>query len=77
MPLPIQTNYNARFQAFVNFANKAYETSGEDSVARFEGAPKGDYKGTFASLWRSSAMKTANDQVRDVFRRAVADMFGG
>lgn len=42
MPLPINTNYNARFQAFVNFANKAYETSGEDSVARFEGAPKGD-----------------------------------
>ena len=77
MPLPINTNYNARFQAFVNFANKAYETSGEDSVARFEGAPKGDYKGTFASLWRSSAMKTANDQVRDVFRKAVADMFGG
>ena len=77
MPLPINTNYNARFQAFVNFANKAYETSGEDSVARFEGAPKGDYKGTFASIFRSSAMKTANDQVRDVFRKAVADLFGG
>ena len=39
--------------------------------------PRGDYQGAFASFWRTSEMKAANDQVRDLFRKTVADMFGG
>ena len=77
MPVQINANYSANFQKFVDFANKAYATKGEDTVARFEGMPRGDYKGTFASFRRTSDMKAANDLVRDLFRKTVADMFGG
>ena len=77
MPGQINANYSANFQKFVDFANKAYATKGEDTVARFSGMPKGDYKGTFASFFRTADMKTANDQVRDLFRQTIADMFGG
>ena len=77
MPAQINANYSANFQKFVDFANKAYATKGEDTVARFEGMPRGDYKGTFASFRRTSDMKAANDLVRDLFRKTVADMFGG
>ena len=73
----VNTNYSANFQKFVDFANKAYATKGENTVARFEGMPRGDYKGAFASFWRASDMKTANDQVRDLFLKTVANMFGG
>ena len=80
MPTQINSNYSANFQKFVEFANKAYDTKGvkgADTVVRFEGAPAGDYKGTFASFLRTSEMKTANDRVRDLFLKTVADMFGG
>ena len=77
MPGQVNANYSANFQKFVDFANKAYATKGEDTVARFSGMPKGDYKGTFASFFRTADMKTANDQVRDLFRQTIADMFGG
>ena len=77
MPTQVNTNYSANFQKFVDFANKAYAKNAEDTVARFTGMPKGDYKGLFASFARSAEMKTANDQVRDLFRRTIADMFGG
>ncbi len=77
MPTQVNSNYSATFQKFVDFANKAYATKGEGTVARFTGMPKGDHKGAFASFWRTSEMKTANDQVRDLFRKTVADMFGG
>ena len=80
MPMQINSNYSANFQKFVDFAEKEYATKGikgEDTVVRFSGMPKGDYKGTFASFWRTSDMKTANDQVRDLFRQTIADMFGG
>ena len=73
----INANYSANFQKFVDFANKAYATKGEDTVVRFSGMPKGDYKGVFASFARTADMKTANNQVRDLFRRTIADMFGG
>ena len=77
MPTQVNTNYSANFQKFVDFASQAYATKGEDTVARFEGMPRGDYKGAFASFWRTSDMKTANDQVRDLFLKTVANMFGG
>ena len=75
----VNANYSANFQKFVDFANKAYGPNGkgEDTVARFSGMPRGDYKGVFASFWRTADMKTANDQVRNLFRKTVADMFGG
>ena len=75
----VNANYSANFQKFVDFANKAYGPNGkgEDTVARFSGMPRGDYKGTFASFWRTADMKTANDQVRNLFRKTIADMFGG
>ena len=79
MPTQVNTNYSANFQKFVDFANKAYGPNGkgEDTVVRLSGMPKGDYKGVFASFARTAEMKTANDQVRDLFRRTIADMFGG
>ena len=73
MPPQISSNYSANFQKFVDFANKAYATKGEDTVVRFTGMPSGDYKGTFASFMRTSEMKAANDQVRDLFLKSVAD----
>ena len=73
----VNANYSANFQKFVDFANKAYATKGEDTVARFKGMPVGDYKGAFASFKRTADMKAANDQVRDLFRKTVAGMFGG
>jgi len=77
MPTQINSNYSVNFQKFVDFANKAYATKGEDTVVRFSGMPSGDYKGSFASFFRTSSMKTANDQVREIFKKTVADMFGG
>ena len=73
----VNSNYSATFQKFVDFADKAYARQGEDTVVRFTGMPKGDYKGSFASFFRTADMKTANDQVRDLFLKTVADMFGG
>ncbi len=77
MPAPVNSNYSANFQRFVDFANNACATSGENTAARFTGMPKGDYKGSFASLLRTADMKSANDQVRDNFLKTVAGMFGG
>ena len=79
MPGQVNANYSANYQKFVDFANKAYAPNGkgEDTVARFSGMPVGDYKGAFASFKRTADMKAANDQVRDLFRRTIADMFGG
>ncbi|MBR3584128.1 MAG: hypothetical protein IKO01_11885 [Kiritimatiellae bacterium] len=77
MPNAINSTYNATFQKFVDFADKAYATKGEDTVARFTGMPQGDYKGSFASFKRTADMKSANDQVRDLFLKTVAGMFGG
>ena len=77
--MPPQVNFatSANYQKFVDFAEKAYADHEEDSALRFAGAPKGDYKGSFASFRRTSGMKAANDQVRDLFRKTVANMFGG
>ena len=79
MPGQVNANYSANYQKFVDFANKAYAPNGkgEDTVARFAGMPVGDYKGAFASFKRTADMKAANDQVRDLFRKTIADMFGG
>ena len=80
MPPQINSNSIVNFQKFVDFANGAYATDGAkgaDVIARFTGMPKGDYNCRFASFLRTSEMKTANDQVRDLFLKSVAGMFGG
>ena len=63
MPAQVNVKYSVDFQKFVDFANKAYATKGEDTVARFSGMPRGDYKGTFASFWRTADMKTDRKSV--------------
>ena len=77
MPFQVNSTSSKQYQEFVDFANKAYATKGEDTVAHFAKAPKGDYQGTFASFRRTTEMKTANDQVRDLFLETISDMFGG
>jgi len=80
MPTQVNSNSIVNFQKFVDFANGAYATDGAkgaDVIARFTGMPKGDYNCRFASFLRTSEMKTANDQVRDLFLKSVAGMFGG
>jgi hypothetical protein len=78
MPPQVNSNYSTQYKEFVDFANKAYTTAkGGDTVARFAKAPQGDFKGALASLWRTTEMKSANDQVRDLFLQTIADMFGG
>ena len=77
MPEKINSNYSASFQQFVDFADKAYAAHKEDTFARFKGMTQEDYQGSFASFLRTSEMKTANDEVRALFLKTVADMFGG
>ena len=77
MPSPVNSNYSASFQQFVDFADKAYAANKEDTFARFKGMTQEDYQGSFASFLRSSEMKAANDEVRAIFLKTVADMFGG
>ena len=77
MPAPVNSNYSANFQKFVDVANKAYASKSEDTIVRFSWMPKEDYTGTFASVLRTSKMKAANDEVRSLFRRTIAGMFGG
>ena len=77
MPEKINSNYSASFQQFVDFADKAYAAHKEDTFARFKGMTQEDYQGSFASFLRSSEMKAANDEVRALFLKTVADMFGG
>ena len=73
MPIQISAATKANYEKFVEFA----KTKNEDTVARFKGMPVGDYKGAFASFRRTDDMKAANDQVRDLFRKTITDMFGG
>ena len=76
---------SAQFAQFVRFANSATIRNDENSVALLDtttalgnrtikAAGKED---SVHALIRSSAAKKANDEVRDLFRKAVADVFGG
>ena len=76
---------NSQFAQFVRFASSENLTNGENSVARLDttnalgnrtikAAVKGD---SVHALIRSSAAKKANNEVRDLFRKAVCDVFGG
>ena len=76
---------SAQFAQFVRFANSATIRNDENSVARLDtttalgnrtikAAGKED---SVHALIRSSAAKKANDEVRDLFRKAVGEIFGG
>ena len=77
MPNTINPASIANYQKFVDFAEQAYANHAEGTILRLTGAPKGDYKGSFASFFRTADMKSANEQVRDIFRKTIADLFGG
>ena len=73
MPIQISAATKANYNKFIDFA----KTHNGDTVARFKGMPVGDYKGMFAPFARTADMKTANDRVRNLFLKTIADMFGG
>ena len=73
MPIQISADTKANYNKFIDFA----KTHNGDTVARFKGMPVGDYKGMFAPFARTADMKTANDRVRNLFLKTIADMFGG
>ena len=83
--MPLSIHESSQFAQFVRFASSENLTNGENSVARLDAttalgnrtikaAGKED---SVHALIRFSAAKKANDEVRDLFRKAVADVFGG
>ncbi len=83
------SGYNTQFQNFVNFANERVKAGKDDAIALVEEgstslgvrsikAASSDRAGHFAaSFFRTNASKSANDVARDIFKRAISDMFGG
>jgi len=77
--------YNATFKAFTDFATQSVEAGKSKAVARAGGegplagrvitAAKHDWVGIGAG--RLGSLKDANNAARDLFRNAIADMFGG
>lgn len=61
MPNSINPATIANYQKFVDFAETAYANHAEGTILRLTGAPKGDYRGSFASFFRTADMKSAND----------------
>lgn len=77
--------YNATFRAFTEFATQAVNAGKSNAIARVgEGdgslagrvitAAKGDFIG---NVGRFSANVDANNVARNLFRKAISDMFGG
>ena len=85
MPLNISDAYSSQFSQFVKFAEDQTNAATSKTIARLgpsDGtlatrtiSPAGDDK--VYAIRRSSAAKAENNAVRDDFRKAVADMFGG
>ena len=78
--------YNADFNAFVKFAQNSFVTNDKKAVARFEvgGAPLAGRTIVAANpdfdrvgIFRGQDQKDLNNSVREAFRNAVIDMFGG
>ena len=86
MPTPTQINAAAQFNQFVDFAKLAEQAGNTKAIARAS-ASDGDTTtlrviGTTTddkvfAIRRSPDNKQANDAARTLFRKAVADMFGG
>lgn len=77
---------SAQFAQFVRFANNPTLRDKENSIARLDSttalsnhtikvAAKND--DSVHAFTRSAAAKRANDEVRDLFRKAVGEIFGG
>ena len=83
MALDINTGYNETFKAFADFAAKSAEAGKTRAVARVGGelarrtitAAKSDWVGV--GVGRLYSLKDANNVARDLFRKAIIDMFGG
>jgi len=77
---------NAQFSQFVQFAEQQMQAGKSKAVARVGDAQVGPLagrtitaaKGEFVgNIWRSVDTRNANDIARDLFRNAIAEMFGG
>ena len=74
---------NAQYGKFVQFAERQIQAGNEKAIARDGGALAGHVivaatgGDKVAPFWRSQADKDANNAARDLFRQAIADMFGG
>ena len=90
MPSPVVSAAKDQFDQFVRFAEQAERNGNTKSIARLVNATSADVQCkedvrtiTSASgdrvyaIRRSAASKTANDAVRETFRKAVSDMFFG
>ncbi|MBQ7607577.1 MAG: hypothetical protein IJU76_06360 [Desulfovibrionaceae bacterium] len=84
MPLDVQ-GYSTQFNNFVAFANQEIGSGGgKKSVATLDGiralgehtikASSQDHVGYFR---RSQEMKDVNNEIRTIFKNAIAEMFGG
>ncbi|MBQ7608919.1 MAG: hypothetical protein IJU76_13285, partial [Desulfovibrionaceae bacterium] len=80
--------YNAQFKNFVDFANNEIQTSGKSgqtSIAQVGGdnglgghVIKANTNDTVGKLGvRAQDIKDANNVARDLFKKAIADMYGG
>ena len=85
MPLNVSDAYSAQFNQFVQFAEAQSNPASSKAIARLDqaGAPLAVRTISAATddrvyaIRRSSASKIANNDARTMFRKAVADMFGG
>ncbi len=90
MPTSVQINPSTQFQQFVQFAEQAIRDGNKKAIARQGGITPADAQGKEAArmisaasddrvyaIRRSAASKTANDAVRETFRKTVSDMFFG
>lgn len=85
MPLNVSDAYNTQFSQFVKFAENQTNATESKTIARLD-QPGGTLAARTISaatddkvyaLRRSNDAKTANDVTRGLFKKAVADMFGG
>ena len=87
MPALDVNGYNAQFRNFVDFAQTQVEanpTKGQKAVAKMgEATPLGDRTITAnnddkVGKWkRADDVKDMNNETRAIFKKAIADMFGG
>ncbi len=79
--------YSSQFNNFVNFATQQIQTGGakgRTSIAQLDAETtlgdrtiKANSRDTVGKWFRSRTLKDTNNMTREIFRNAVADMFGG
>ena len=87
MPVPVISGYNAQLDQFIEFAQQQSNASTSKAIIR--ASQPGDLStrtisiadkdkvGGLSALFRSRSDKTGNNQTREMFLRAVADLFNG